>query len=87
MMSVAKAATCSICGGILSGFRRDPELRFPVYFCPHCEPTETMAPTAQVMPEAGYEFDEEEVAVTEGPYRGCLTVCEDTADRARPCHP
>lgn len=65
MVSVAKAPTCSICGGILSGFRRDPELRFPVYFCPHCEPTETMAPTAQVMPEAGYEFDEEEVAVTE----------------------
>ncbi len=65
MMSVAKAPTCSICGGILSGIRRDPELGFPVYFCLHCEPKEAMAPAAKVMPEAGYEFDEEEVAVTE----------------------
>lgn len=37
MSLVAKAATCSTCGGILMGYRQDETLSFPVYFCPRCE--------------------------------------------------
>lgn len=51
MSPVAKAATCPICGGILSGFRRDEILRFPVYYCPTCEAKKLEAPKVEVLPE------------------------------------
>ncbi len=51
MSSAAKAATCSSCGGILSGYRRDEKLGFPVYFCPHCEAKKAEAAKVEVAPK------------------------------------
>ncbi len=54
MSSVAKAASCVTCGEILSGYRRDETLGFPVYFCPRCEPHIGAAPIVEVLPEPAF---------------------------------
>ncbi len=44
--AVAKAATCSTCGAVLSGCAWSEELKFLVYFCPTCRAKDaTLRPT------------------------------------------